>query len=89
MEAIHKWAFHVAERTIVEMPLGSRLLTVQEQHGYLTLWAEVDPAQPMVDHMLMVRGTGHKPPDKASYLATVQMTDGLVWHIYDGGEIPR
>ena len=72
-------------RNLVEMPSGSKLLTVQMQAGDPTLWALVVPGGPMVTRIIDIYGTGHPlPANPGYYLATVQMHGGsLVWHVFD------
>ncbi len=68
----------------VSLPLGSKILTIQEQENELRLWAIVDDEE---DHMDIKRffiwGTGWDFPGKSylKYFSTVQIR-GLVWHIF-------
>jgi hypothetical protein len=66
------------------LPAGSKVLTVQMQHGEPVLWALVDPAQPKRCHTINVYGTGHAmPADPGKYVATFQMDGGsLIWHAF-------
>jgi hypothetical protein len=72
----------------VEMPAGSRLLHVHEQAGRVCVWADVDPAAPTVERVLVVVGTGHPIPRAAkTYVGTAHITENghrLVLHLYEG-----
>ncbi len=70
--------------TDVMLPEGSKLLTVQMQHGEPMLWALVDTARPKKLSTIVVYGTGHlMPDDPGDYIATFQMEEGnLVWHAF-------
>lgn len=83
---VHPWD------TRVEMPKGARLLHVHEQGGDVCLWAEVDPAAPKVDRVVLVFGTGHPiRHEQIEYVGTAHLVEAgqsLVLHVYDGGEVP-
>ena len=55
------------------------------------MWAIVDPAQSLVKRQLWVVGTGFQDPEEvleAKYVGTVRLhEEGLVFHIFDGGEV--
>lgn len=63
-------------------------LTVQIQDDLLYLWALVDTGNaPFTSKVrVYIRGTGHPCKDEmvlnATYLNTVQLSSGLVWHIF-------
>jgi hypothetical protein len=72
----------------IHMPQGSKILTVQMQHGRPRIWALVCEANPIVTRVIKIFGTGHEfVGDPDSYIGTFQEDDGaLVWHVFDGGE---
>ncbi len=80
------WKFPLTQEN-VDMPQGSRLLTVQIQHGVPTLWAEVNPKEETVTRRLAVIGTGWVDgiPEHLGYIATFQQ-GVMVFHVYDLGE---
>jgi len=83
--AIHKYTIAVHKHTIV-MPVGARILCVQNQRGDICLWAEVCPEGPTEERTFIVRGTGWEyiPVRDEVYLGTVQVSDGaLVWHVFE------
>lgn len=66
------WRYNVPLRqfgAIVEVaaPQGATFLpSAQAMGDEFAVWAEVDPAAPLVPHRLMVIGTGHPLPDCGS-----------------------
>lgn len=83
---------------VVRMPKKAGLHHVGYQDPadptIVVLWASVDPyaarAGRTVDRLVQVRGTGHEVDDDelGHYVGTVQHPTGLVWHVFDGGELP-
>jgi hypothetical protein len=73
-------------RTVLEMPKGAHVLTVQMQRDEPCLWARVDTSQQNERRAFDVYGTGHQMPDDVRfvYVATFQMDGGaLVWHVFE------
>lgn len=75
------------ETTTIEMPIGSIVLSVHEQHGKICLWALVSPDLTKEKRKFVFFGTGH---DIRSYLPTfifigsVHLFDGdLVFHVFE------
>lgn len=85
MSTIWKYPLEITDRQTLTMPAGAHLLTVQHQHGHLTLWAEVDPAAEPEDRTIAIVGTGNPMPSgTTAYLATAQAWVGhLVWHVFE------
>lgn len=77
----------------VEMPKGAVVLSVGEQAGDLMVWCLVDTDKRVVSRQINVVGTGWNVSgfDAGKHLGTVQMSNGLVWHVFDGdeSEIPK
>lgn len=78
----------------IRMPRGAKILTVHEQHGSVCVWAEVYTEAPMVRRVLGTVGTGWVSNlgrgialAGGTYVGTAFMPDGLVWHVYDCGEV--
>ena len=89
---IWKYEIPLTDEPVIEMPLGAVVRHVGEQDGQLCAWVQVIPTQPMVRHRLRVAGIGHPLhlPDEGSryatsYVGTVVMADGFVWHVWDLG----
>jgi hypothetical protein len=86
------WKYQLADeaRQVVMMPSGAEILSVQQQHGDLQLWAMVDPDLPKQMRVFEIFGTGTTMPDLSSegrvrrHVATVQTCQGmLVWHVFE------
>lgn len=85
---VWKFDLHIEDEQVVAMPEGSELLHVGNQTGAIerfTIWARVDPSNPVVNRRILGRGTGHPIGDEPH----IGTTDNgpLVWHIFDGGEV--
>ncbi len=68
---------------VLDMPTGAKLLSVQAQNGFITLWALVQPHRPKEQRRLLVTGTGWPMErDPGTFVGTVQM--GLFdWHVFE------
>jgi hypothetical protein len=68
----------------VQLPAGTRVLTMQNQGGVPTLWALVDPDASPVRRRFVVCGTGHAGVDPDwTYLGTDQFPGGIVAHAFE------
>jgi len=91
---IYKYAVPIQDESRIGMPRGSRLLSVQTQHGAPQLWAMVDTDATIVPRGFALCGTGHDATwvyvRGGVYVGTFQMRDGgLVFHLFDLGEEPE
>lgn len=83
MKQIWKYEFAVQDDVTLSMPRGAKILTVQDQRGAVTMWAEIDPAAPREKRRFRVVGTGESlDPNRLQYLGTAQF-GVLVWHVYE------
>jgi hypothetical protein len=85
---VHKFLLpEIKDITVFSMPLGAKVLTVQEQHGKLAIWALVDLKEKVTeDRVFMIAGTGHfiRELGKLDYVGTVVTMGGdLVWHVFE------
>lgn len=88
MKTIFKYPLELAGVQSVRMPAGATILTVQLQAGVPCVWAITDSAQPKVSRRLLLVGTGHAlPDDHGRYVGTFQPPRGLVFHVFDLGEV--
>lgn len=84
MRTIWKYELGVADAIVMYLPQGAIILTVQNQDGRMTMWAEVLPDAPKERRIFVIRGTGHPMQgNETIYIGTVQMSYGLVWHVYE------
>lgn len=78
-------------KVVINVPKNSTIsdfLRAGVQDGKLTVWYMVwkeDPIQAS-NRLISIVGTGHEHGvlSKACYIDTVQMPDGLVWHLFEG-----
>ena len=70
---------------LVKMPANATILHVGEQFGDLYVWALVNPDATQVDYKFFVLGTGVDIGHLemvCNFQNSVQMSNGLVWHIF-------
>ena len=68
----------------VEMPIGAKILTIQDQNNRAYIWALVDIDAECEFRYFAIAGTGEDFPeaDDFTYINTIQ--DGqFVWHIFE------
>lgn len=81
------WKFPVVGSSAVLMPEGAVILSAGEQDGVICIWAVVNISKPKVERTIEVIGTGWRMDWSARvFIGTVQMLNGLVFHVFDGGE---
>lgn len=79
---IHNYQLAIGYNRIGVAGRNFKPLAVQLQHGHIALWGELEPADPGSRVVIQVFGTGWEIPEGFSYIGTVQLTDGTVWHAY-------
>ncbi len=84
------WEYALQEGFVdqeIEMPIGAKVLAVQEQGGRICVWAQVDEClteQERESRKFSVIPTGRDLPHRmslGSYHGTVQIGP-LVWHVF-------
>ena len=75
----------------IYMPQESKILTVNIQYDYFTIWAEVETSLLTVTRKFIIYATGEPFLSEdyvkdAKYIGTI-FQDSLVWHVYDLGEV--
>jgi hypothetical protein len=73
----------------LDMPRAAQLLSAGAQGDDVVVWAAVDPNAERVQRVVTAVPTGHRLPPIVTgggFVGTVQMDDGLVFHVFDGGE---
>jgi hypothetical protein len=85
------WKFMLHPTQPVMMPKTAGVLSAGAQGEEIVVWANVDSSAPLVPHRFEVVGTGHDAsrvvPPGLPFVGTVQMANGLVFHVFDGGEV--
>lgn len=81
---IYKWNLNVGE-TRIEMCKNAEILSVQEQHGSIVLWALIEETSPLSERVFVVRTTGlPMTKDPGKYVGTVQLDEGyFVAHVFE------
>jgi len=81
---IFKYPLQIIDRQILKLPVGARKLSVQNQGGFVCLWALVDPNAEKRPVEIFIYGTGN-PIDqditRQLYIDTVQQGQ-FVWHVF-------
>jgi hypothetical protein len=67
----------------IKMPYEADVVFVDMQNGILTIWAEVDTEEEVIDRGFEVFGTGHSIPDGRTFVGTAHSPDGYLWHVYE------
>lgn len=83
-KAVYKYSVNDG---LLFLPRGAVLLDIQYQHGVPTLWALVDPNEPVAPHRVVVLGTGWATSYQvglAPFRRTLQDGNGFVWHYFVG-----
>lgn len=85
MRRIWKYTLKLTD-TQLEVPLVFKPLSVNEQRGVLSLWAEVVPSnEHMSTRTICVRATGETlKGNEGRFIGTAIMPSGEVYHVYDG-----
>jgi len=86
MKTVWKYALNSDDVLSFDIPIGSEILSVQEQNGNPQMWVLVDPnEQVMETRFFRLAGTGHSinSPIK-SFIGTFQLYGGeLVCHLFE------
>lgn len=87
MLTIYKYQIAPKTANLLELPKGAKVLSVQEQHAGINVYALVDNEQEQMETFeVLVYGTGHRVTERIegyTFLGTVSMYGGdLVFHIF-------
>lgn len=87
MRTIHKYELKINDELQgFSLPHNSGLIHFGEQDGQLFMWVEVNTTEKEYsDCVFFVVGTGQEIDQDgvSQHCKTVQMSNGLVWHIYE------
>ena len=85
MRTIHKFELSLHDDIQkFNLPTGSQILKFGEQNGQVVMWVDLQTDNDTYLVKFQIIGTGHDIGDyPAHWLDTVQMSNGLVWHIYE------
>lgn len=90
MKSIWKYTLEAKEKQLINMPLGSKILSAENQESNIVIYALVDTEEAteyIKDHFeILVYGTGHEIKEDISsyeFLNTVKMDNGsLMFHVF-------
>lgn len=85
MKQIWKYPITPNTSTTMSMPAGAKILSVHEQHGYVCMWALVEPKNELENRSFEVFGTGHDIVDiDMDYLGMASLDGGsLIFHVFE------
>lgn len=73
---------------MIQVPIGTEILSVQMQHDQPCMWALVDPEAKLFNIRILCYGTGWEVQDHVTglnYLGTVQIDEGHeIYHFFRG-----
>lgn len=85
--SIYKYPLTDTEAQVIEMPVGAKIVSVGQQEGKITLWADVESDSESAERRIFIIGTGWPVPEYLEYVGTT--TRGLfVWHIFQEPYVP-
>lgn len=84
---IYKYELEITDVQTIKMPRRACPISVGHQNGKLVVWCGVNTNAAVAEHTFYVVGTGNPMPNDGAYMepiGTVQMPNGLVWHVFKG-----
>lgn len=88
MKTIYKYALPAVGAFTVEMPVGSKVLSVQIQHNTPQMWVLVESDAFKEKRRFCIYGTGHQISEEdlpmLRFIATFQTGQSdFVWHLFE------
>ena len=81
MRVVYKYPIEfLADNQDILLPLGIKILRVDEQNGNYFLWGLIDTEAVKRFRAIYIVGTGHEAPN-AEWIGTV-MSGPFVWHFF-------
>lgn len=83
MKTIWKFPLAVTDKQTVSMPKGSRILSANEQHGQVCIWALVNTEAEREEKSIAIVGTGNPftLDESWKFVDSVQQSF-FVWHVF-------
>jgi hypothetical protein len=78
---IRKWMLYPVDGPFT-LPAEAKVIHVGEQKGLPVVWTKDIVPLLHTDYNIQIFGTGETPPEDSEHVGSVQMTDGLVWHVF-------
>lgn len=91
MNKIFKYPLKTKRQQVITLPIGAKILSIQNQKDIATMWALVDTEAPVEDITIETYGTGEQLPDYISmvdYMGS-RVSDQFVWHYFKVNSTPR
>ena len=85
MQVVYKYLANIGDTTILMLPKGAKILTVQKQDPYTCFWVLHTAEGTLIEHRNILRvGTGYTFDDTKQYEYIGTVKDGpLVWHYFE------
>ena len=86
MKTVWKYNIRPDDLISLDLPIGAKPLSIQEQHGNAELWCLCDPNEKVYETRLFrMAGTGHSIKEEIiGYVGTFQLDGGsLVFHLFE------
>lgn len=85
MLTIWKFQLKTSDLVAINMPEGSKIISLQVQSSVPTIWALVNPAEMKIKtRYFRIYGTGHPIESKGDFVGTYQLSEGaLVFHVFE------
>ena len=87
MKVVYKYPIDITDEQTLKIPLGSKILSVIEQHNKMVLYAIVSPGVEYTREIIIrIVGTGREIPfslDDFKFMGGVKLHNGeLVFHVF-------
>jgi len=82
---IFKYGLKIIDEQVLELPIGSKILTLKTQNDLPFIWATVEPDAKTEKRTFYTYGTGHQLPADMSmhcYIGTY-IVPNLVFHVFE------
>lgn len=87
MLKVFKYPVPMSDEFTLKLPHGATILSVQQQHDVVCMWALVDTAAEIETRVFRLAGTGHEIAQRANqliHISTFQLQGGrLVFHVFE------
>lgn len=86
MITIYKYELQITDTQTISMPSQMKIIKAAEQSGKLWIWALGESEGSIENRRIRIVGTGNPTNVStlfASFIDTVLMANGLVWHVFE------
>jgi hypothetical protein len=82
MLTVYKYEIPIADRFVLQLPIGAEILHAECQNGVPCLWAKIDTEARRVGRRLYITGTGHPVSPTVRHITSFQQGE-FVWHLWE------